>query len=396
MARHAFSRAERGQTAVEYMGVLVVVAVIIAALVGSGLPRKLETMIRQQICAVAKGGEACTAAEVRRAARRARKRDRDQDGLSNREERRLGTDPRKADTDGDGIADGEEARRKLDPRSRDTDRDGIEDARELRRPRNPMERTDPRKADSDGDGLTDGQEAALGTRAGTRDGDDGFDDHGDGLSDYDEVFIYGTDPQRQDTDGDGVHDGKEVRDGTNPLVDERSLGDKVGPEVLGIFLDDPFSGGRGGAVNKLRQGLGKIKDKLRSIVGKAPKQAIDDAAENIAAAQRRREAADQTATGRRGPTPYEEARSGGRHAGFLRNYEGRSPEEIDRGIRSIEKQIADHESWIAMPTRKIPNWEKLDPRQRKALVERKWPADIARQREQLSILKELRRRAGAP
>ena len=44
-----------------------------------------------------------------------------------------------------------------------------------------------------------------------RDGD------GDGFSNYDEVVIYGTDPNKADTDGDGVPDGLEVKEHTNPL-----------------------------------------------------------------------------------------------------------------------------------------------------------------------------------
>ncbi|GIU78544.1 MAG: hypothetical protein KatS3mg005_1782 [Bryobacteraceae bacterium] len=49
------------------------------------------------------------------------------------------------------------------------------------------------------------------------------------------------------------------------------------------------------------------------------------------------------------PTPsgavkgaYEIALEGGRHAGFLRNYLGNSAAELDRGIRSLERQIATH------------------------------------------------------
>jgi hypothetical protein len=44
------------------------------------------------------------------------------------------------------------------------------------------------------------------------------DSDGDGLSDSDEVYIYGTDPLKADTDGDGRSDGEEVMAGTNPLV----------------------------------------------------------------------------------------------------------------------------------------------------------------------------------
>ena len=43
------------------------------------------------------------------------------------------------------------------------------------------------------------------------------DTDGDGLSDYDEINLYGTDPTLSDTDGDGTDDGTEVAQGTDPL-----------------------------------------------------------------------------------------------------------------------------------------------------------------------------------
>jgi hypothetical protein len=44
------------------------------------------------------------------------------------------------------------------------------------------------------------------------------DSDNDGLSDGDEIQVYGTDPYNADTDGDGRGDGEEVLAGTNPLV----------------------------------------------------------------------------------------------------------------------------------------------------------------------------------
>jgi len=43
------------------------------------------------------------------------------------------------------------------------------------------------------------------------------DSDNDGLSDYDELFVYKTDPYNPDTDGDGFLDGDEVTNGFNPL-----------------------------------------------------------------------------------------------------------------------------------------------------------------------------------
>jgi hypothetical protein len=43
------------------------------------------------------------------------------------------------------------------------------------------------------------------------------DDDKDGLSNYDEIMVYKTDPNKKDTDGDGLTDKEEVDLGTNPL-----------------------------------------------------------------------------------------------------------------------------------------------------------------------------------
>ncbi len=45
----------------------------------------------------------------------------------------------------------------------------------------------------------------------------------DTLSDYDETYIYNTDPKRADSDSDGVNDGEEIFLGMNPLKDEVAL-----------------------------------------------------------------------------------------------------------------------------------------------------------------------------
>ena len=48
--------------------------------------------------------------------------------------------------------------------------------------------------------------------------EDTRDPDADGLTNYQEIIVRLTDPNLQDTDGDGVNDGQEVTDGTNPLV----------------------------------------------------------------------------------------------------------------------------------------------------------------------------------
>ncbi|HHV09437.1 MAG TPA: InlB B-repeat-containing protein [Clostridiales bacterium] len=66
--------------------------------------------------------------------------------------------------------------------------------------------------DYDGDGLTLEQEYEYDTNPFLIDSD------GDGLSDYDEIFLYGTSPTDYDTDQDGMGDMAEVSSGLNPLL----------------------------------------------------------------------------------------------------------------------------------------------------------------------------------
>ncbi len=91
---------------------------------------------------------------------------------------------------------------------RDSDGDGLSDWEELN-----IYFTDPLNPDTDGDGLSDYDEVR-------RHGTDPLnpDTDGDGLSDYEEVSLYGTDPLKRDTDAGGVDDWHEIMvDGTDPL-----------------------------------------------------------------------------------------------------------------------------------------------------------------------------------
>jgi hypothetical protein len=47
------------------------------------------------------------------------------------------------------------------------------------------------------------------------------DSDGDGLSDYDEINIFGSDPHDEDTDGDGIEDGEAVLNGKHPVSGEK-------------------------------------------------------------------------------------------------------------------------------------------------------------------------------
>ncbi len=67
-------------------------------------------------------------------------------------------------------------------------------------------------ADPDDDGLTNAEEIELGTDPNK------FDSDGDGLSDFDEVRTHLTDPLNPDTDGDGLLDGWEIMYQYNPMA----------------------------------------------------------------------------------------------------------------------------------------------------------------------------------
>ncbi len=112
------------------------------------------------------------------------------------------------DTDGDGIGD------KKDP---DIDNDGLTNEEEAKLGTNPL------KADTDRDGVNDKIDAFPLDKAEWRDtnnnsiGDNKDPDaDGDGISNVDEIKIYGTNPLNPDSDGDDVPDGQEIKNGTDP------------------------------------------------------------------------------------------------------------------------------------------------------------------------------------
>lgn len=122
--------------------------------------------------------------------------DSDEDGLPDFVEEQIGTDINNEDTDSDGLTDYQEYYiLGTDPLVYDSVTEGVSDA----------------DADSDDDGLSNIKEFELGTKPFNPDTDN------DGLTDGDEVNIYGTDPLKYDTDDDGISDGDEVALGTDPL-----------------------------------------------------------------------------------------------------------------------------------------------------------------------------------
>ena len=153
-------------------------------------------------------------------------RDVDGDGMPDNWEAGVDVDDPWGDPDNDRVSNVGEYLNGTDPRGpdelyggiptkRDEDHDDVVDELEL------VLGLDPNRADTDGDGLTDGLEIYL-YRSSPFDPDT----DGDGLLDGDEVRI-GSSPVMEDTDGDGLSDSEEVTtDPTIPDTDKDLIPDK--------------------------------------------------------------------------------------------------------------------------------------------------------------------------
>ncbi|MFA6528961.1 MAG: hypothetical protein WCT46_05490, partial [Candidatus Gracilibacteria bacterium] len=120
------------------------------------------------------------------------------------------------DTDGDGLTDAEEYSYGGDPLKSDSDNDGVSDYDEVF-----SYQTDPNSWDTDGDGLSDAVEISVYGGGAPKDENhvvvdadvyaESVDSDLDGMSDYIEAY-YGTDPNNADSDGDGMTDTEELFD----------------------------------------------------------------------------------------------------------------------------------------------------------------------------------------
>ena len=137
------------------------------------------------------------------------------------------------DADGDRLADADEAAYGTSPTDPDSDHDGLPDGFEVRFRLDPLNGSDA-GADPDGDGLSNLRERTTGTDPALADSD------GDGLLDGEEVDAYATDPLRADSDGDGLLDGFEVRSGFDPHAYTYEYGDTDGDGL--VELDEQRNG----------------------------------------------------------------------------------------------------------------------------------------------------------
>lgn len=85
---------------------------------------------------------------------------------------------------------------------------------------------------------------------------------------------------------------------------------------------------------------------------------------------------------------YETASSGGRHSGQLRQFQSQSSKQLEKSIRSFEKNIIKHENWIQDPSSKVKNWHSFSSDHQKNLIHH-WREDIARAKELRELAQEV-------
>jgi hypothetical protein len=83
---------------------------------------------------------------------------------------------------------------------------------------------------------------------------------------------------------------------------------------------------------------------------------------------------------------YEIAKAGGRHAGLLRTYQGKGFREIQRALRSYERQVDLHRQKLGSPEQFVKDWAKKSPRTQEGLL-RHWQEDLARNQALVEIMR---------
>jgi hypothetical protein len=81
---------------------------------------------------------------------------------------------------------------------------------------------------------------------------------------------------------------------------------------------------------------------------------------------------------------YEIAKSGGRHGGIYRSNQNARIPEIEKSIRSLQKQIASHEEKIINPNAFVKNG--TSDTETGYLVNSYWPKEILNFRQQMDVL----------
>ena len=90
-----------------------------------------------------------------------------------------------------------------------------------------------------------------------------------------------------------------------------------------------------------------------------------------------------------GKSAFEIAKSGGKHAGFYKNYIGRNADELNKAINTLQtgkRGINTHIDKIANPNKYVPSWNSLRSNHQKSLI-KGWQKEIRNAEEQIQILR---------
>ncbi len=82
------------------------------------------------------------------------------------------------------------------------------------------------------------------------------------------------------------------------------------------------------------------------------------------------------------------AKEGGRHAGQLKQFMKQTPQQLQKTIKSFDKQISRHQNWIKNPASKVKNFNQLSKQHQNNLIHH-WTQDIARHQELRSIASDV-------
>lgn len=90
---------------------------------------------------------------------------------------------------------------------------------------------------------------------------------------------------------------------------------------------------------------------------------------------------------------YETAKAGGKHSGTLKNYQGRSTEQIIKALRGYEKQVELHKQKLADPAKYAADWYTISELGRQGLLKH-WRQDLERNAELADVMRGILREKG--
>jgi hypothetical protein len=89
----------------------------------------------------------------------------------------------------------------------------------------------------------------------------------------------------------------------------------------------------------------------------------------------------------------EVAKQGGRHAGLLRIYQGKSVEEIQRALLCYERQAVRHRQKMSSPERFLREWVRKSPHAQQGLL-RHWQPELTRNQELADVMRGILQERG--